>query len=60
MLTGSGNPQELQENLRAATFSLTEQEMASLTESSELRHPYQNVFYDIFGYRQSEFYGGLR
>ena len=60
ILTGNSNPQELGQNLRAATFSLTEHEMASLTESSELRHPYPNVFYDIFGYRKSEFYGGLR
>ena len=53
ILTGNSNPQELGQNLRAATFSLTEHEMASLTESSELRHPYSNVFYDIFGYRKS-------
>ena len=59
-LFGYSSIQQVYNTLATLEFSFSEEEMKELREVSELPAPYPMNFWNIFCYRESDFYGGLR
>ena len=59
-LLGPSKVEQFQDNLAGIALALSDEQMRELTKSSEPDHPYPNNFWDLFCFRGSEFYGGLR
>jgi aryl-alcohol dehydrogenase-like predicted oxidoreductase len=59
-LLGASSLEQFQRNLPARDLRLSRDEVEVLRKASELPHPYPNNFYDLFCYKDSEYYGGHR
>ena len=58
-LLGASNIEQFKGNMEFMSLRLTEDEVLELKAVSEQVHPYPMNFWDLFCYRDSEFYGGL-
>ena len=59
-LMGATSLEELDDSMGALDLRLSEEELEELRQVSELPAPYPMNFWNMFCYRESEFYGGLR
>ncbi len=59
-LAGFSRPEQLLNTLEIMNFELSDEEMQELKKVSERTHPYPINFLDLFGRKESEFYGCLR
>lgn len=60
MLVGAASLDQLAENLNILKFRLTADQVEQLRRVSEPPKTYPRDFHDLFGRKDSEFYGGLR
>jgi aryl-alcohol dehydrogenase-like predicted oxidoreductase len=59
-LLGASSLEQFEQNLPTLELTLRAEEVEDLRRASEPPHPYPNCFYDLFCYKESEFYGGHR
>lgn len=60
ILLGGSSSEQYVSILDVLNFELSDEEMKELTGVSEPEHPYPRNFIELFGKKESEFYGGLR
>ena len=60
VLVGASKLKQMETNLAAIRFELSNEHMEVLRQSSELTHPYPHSFWEQFCYHDSPFFGGAR
>ena len=60
VLMGTSALERFDSNMKAVDLRLSDEDMHRLEEASDLPAPYPNNMWNVFSYRESEFYGGLR